>query len=109
MTMDGNTTGRVTFRVREFGGVPIPELYPQGGRVFTIEIVGQRRVRQFAIPIDVVKTYQNMVREAARARRTYWVDLDAAEAFNRPALGADDSIPLRILTAIANGQVVTED
>ncbi len=49
-----------------------------------------------------------VVREAARAKRTYWVDLNDSGVFDQPHLGYDDSVPMRILTAIHNGQIVTE-
>jgi hypothetical protein len=69
---------RVQFRVREFGAVPIPELLPAA------------------------------VRAAARAKQTYWVDLSDAGAFDHPNRSYTDSIPLRILKAIHNRQIVTE-
>ena len=49
-----------------------------------------------------------MVREAARAKRTYWVDLNDSGVFDLPNLGYDDSVPMRILKAIHNRQIVTE-
>ncbi len=107
-TTSADTQDRVQFRVREFGAVPIPELHPRGGQVLTIEIVGHPHVRQFVIPMDWVKAYQEVDREAARGKQTYWVDLNHSGVFDLPNLGYDDSVPMRILKAISNGQIVTE-
>ena len=108
MTTSAELHDCVQFRVREFGAVPIPEFHPRGGRVLTIHIIGHTRVRQFVIPMDLVEAYQVVVREAARAKRTYWVDLNDSGVFDQPHMGYDDSVPMRILTAIHNGQIVTE-
>lgn len=107
-TTSADTQDHVQFRVREFGAVPIPELLPAGGRVLTIQIVGHPHVRQFGIPMEWVISYQEVVRAAARAKQTYWVDLSDAGAFDHPNRSYTDSIPLRILKAIHNRQIVTE-
>jgi len=87
----------------------IPEFHPRGGRVLSIHFVGHPRVRQFVIPMNWVMAYREVVREAARAKRTYWVDLNDSGVFDLPNLGYDDSVPLRILKVISNGQIVPED
>jgi hypothetical protein len=96
----------VHFRVDMINPFPMPNPEPSAMVRLTFEILDRATHRTYRLPIELVAPYVEAVERAIASRAVYWVDLDYTKLPPYPPPGIADSIPMRILRAVQNQQVV---
>jgi hypothetical protein len=107
-TMGISQQDPVHIRVDQIDPFPLPD--PSAARLvrLTFAILNRSTRRTYHLPAVWVAPYGDALARAWASQAVYWVDLDYTKLPNYPPPGAGESIPMRILKAVQNRQVVRD-